>query len=83
MVTRIIDSEISPQLEAWFGRSWQKLLGIGLGFVLIGILVLVLPRLVAALIAIALFLIALVFFITAYRFWKISRPGESPKIPVD
>ncbi len=83
MVTRIIYTEISPQLEAWFGQSWPRILAVGLGLVLAGILVLTFPRLVAFLVALALFLAAAVVLLTAYRLWKLSRPDHVTKVKVD
>lgn len=83
MVTRIIYTEISPQLEAWFGQSWPRILAVGLGLVLAGILVLTFPRLVAFLVALALFLAAAVVLLTAYHFWQLSRSGNTTHIEVD
>ena len=83
MVTRIIYSEVSPQLEAWLGRSWQKVLAVGLGLILAGIIVLALPRLIAFLIALALFLAAAVVILTAYHLWQLSRPGSETHIDID
>ncbi|MFC1483761.1 hypothetical protein ACFL6Q_01770 [Candidatus Neomarinimicrobiota bacterium] len=76
MVTRFIYTEISPTLEEWLGRSWQKILGAGLGLILIGILVLTFPRLVALLVALAFFLAAGVSLLTAYHMWQLSKPGK-------
>ena len=83
MVTRIIYTEISPQLEAWFGQSWPRILAVGLGLVLAGLLVLTFPRLVAFLVALALFLAAAVVLLTAYHLWKLSRPDHVTKVKVD
>ena len=83
MVTRIIYTEISPQLEAWFGQSWPRILAVGLGLVLAGILVLTFPRLVAFLVALALFLAAAVVLLTAYRLWKLSRSDHVTEVKVD
>ncbi|UCH10330.1 MAG: hypothetical protein JSU61_00085 [Fidelibacterota bacterium] len=83
MVTRIIYTEISPQLEAWLGRSWQKVLAVGLGLILAGIIVLALPRLFAFLIALGLFLAAAVVILTAYRLWQLSRPGGETHTDID
>ncbi len=83
MVTRIIYTEISPQLEAWFGQSWPRILAVGLGLVLAGILVLTFPWLVAFLVAMALFLAAAVVFLTAYRLWKLSRPNHVTQVEID
>ena len=83
MVTRIIYTEISPQLEAWFGQSWPRILAVGLGLVLAGILVLTLPRLVAFLVALTLFLAAAVVLLTAYRLWKLSQTDHITEVKVD
>lgn len=83
MVKRIIYTEISPQLEAWFGQSWPRILAVGLGLVLAGILVLTFPRLVAFLIALALFLAAAVVFLTAYRLWQLSRSHHATHVKID
>lgn len=83
MVTRIIYTEISPQLESWFGRSWPKILAIGLVLILAAIIVLTFPRLVAALIALGLFLAAGVFIATAVHFWQLSRAGQGTPIDID
>ena len=83
MVTRIIYTEISPQLEAWFGQSWPRILAVGLGLVLAGILVLTFPRLVAFLIALALFLAAAVVLLTAYHLWQLSRSDHTTHIKID
>jgi uncharacterized membrane protein HdeD (DUF308 family) len=76
MVKRFIYTEISPTLEEWLGRSWQKILAAGLGLILAGILVLTFPRLVALLVALAFFLAAGVILLTAYHMWQLSRPGK-------
>ena len=83
MVTRIIYTEISPQLEAWFGQSWPRILAVGLGLVLAGILVLTFPRLVAFLVALALFLAAAVVLLTAYHLWQLSRPDNATHVKID
>ena len=83
MVTRSIYTEISPQLEAWFGQSWPRILAVGLGLVLAGILVLTFPRLVAILIALALFLAAAVVLLTAYHLWQLSRSDHTTHIKID
>jgi len=83
MVTRIIYTEISPQLEAWFGQSWPRILAVGLGLVLAGILVLTFPRLVAFLVALALFLAAAVMLLTAYHLWQLSRTDHVTEVKVD
>ncbi len=83
MVTRIIYSEVSPQLEAWFGQSWIRVLAVGLVLALAGILVLVLPRLVAFLVALVFFLAAAVVLLTAYRFWRISRSDSPEQSSID
>ena len=83
MVTRIIYTEISPKLEAILGRSWQKLLAVGLGFILAGILGLLLPRLVAFLVAVVLFLTAAVFILTAYHIWQLSRSDKTTHVKID
>ena len=83
MVTRIIYTEISPQLEAWFGQSWPRILAVGLGLVLAGILVLTFPRLVAFLVALALFLAAAVVLLTAYHLWKLSQTDHVTEVKVD
>jgi len=83
MVTRIIYTEISPQLEAWFGDSWPRILAVGLGLVLAGILVLTFPRLVAFFIALALFLAAAVVLLTAYHLWQLSRSDHTTHIKID
>ena len=83
MVTRIIYTEISPQLESWFGRSWPKILAIGLVLILAAIIVLTFPRLVAALIAPGLFLAAGVIIPTAVHFWQLSRTGQGTPIDLD
>ena len=83
MVTRIIYTEISPQLEAWFGESWPRILAVGLGLVLAGILVLTFPRLVAFFIALALFLAAAVVLLTAYHLWQLSRSDHTTHIKID
>jgi len=83
MVTRIIYTEISPQLEAWFGQSWPRIMAVGLGLVLAGIFALTFPRLVAFLIALVLFLSAAVVLLTAYHFWQLSRTGHTTHTTVD
>ena len=83
MVTRIIYTEISPQLEAWFGKSWPRILAVGLGLVLAGILVLTFPRLVAFLVAVVLFLAAAAVILTAYHLWKLSRSDHVTQVKVD
>ncbi len=83
MVTRIIYTEISPQLEAWFGQSWPRILAVGFGLVLAGILVLTFPRLVAFFIALALFLAAAVVLLTAYHLWQLSRSDHTTHIKID
>jgi len=83
MVTRIIYTEISPQLEAWFGESWPRILAVGLGLVLAGLLVLTFPRLVAFFIALALFLAAAVVLLTAYHLWQLSRSDHTTHIKID
>jgi len=83
MVTRIIYTEISPQLEAWFGQSWPRILAVGLGLILAGILVLTFPRLVAFLVALALFLTAAVVLLTAYHLWKLSRTDHVTHVKID
>ena len=83
MVKRIIYTEISPQLEAWFGQSWPRILAVGLGLVLVGILVLTFPRLDAFLVALALFLAAAVVLLTAYRLWQLSRSDHATQVKID
>lgn len=83
MVTRIIYTEISPQLESWFGRSWPKILAVGLALILAAIFVLIFPRLVAALIALGLFLGAGVFIATAVHLWQLSRASRGTSIDID
>ena len=83
MVTRIIYTEISPQLESWFGRSWPKILAVGLMLILAAIFVLVFPRLVATLIALGLFLSAGVVITTAVHIWQLSRASQGTSIDVD
>ena len=83
MVTRIIYSEVSPQLEAWFGQSWLRVLSVGLVLALAGILVLVFPRLVAFLVALVFFLAAAVVLLTAYRFWKMGRSDSTEQVSID
>jgi hypothetical protein len=74
---------ICLDLEAWLGRSWQKVLAVGLGLVLAGIIVLALPRLIAFLIAVGLFLAATVVILTAYHLWQLSRSGGETHIDID
>ena len=83
MVSRIIITEISPQLQKWLGESWPKVLATGLGLVLAGILVLALPRLIAAIIAIALFIGAALVLVTAYHMWQLHTSDEATRIEVD
>ncbi|UCD38561.1 MAG: hypothetical protein JSW54_03530 [Fidelibacterota bacterium] len=83
MVTRIIYTEISPQLQKWLGESWQKILALGIGLILAGILVLVLPRLVAFLIALVFFFAAAVVIMAAYHLWQLSRTGQTTHIEID
>lgn len=83
MVKRFIYTEISPTVEEWLGRSWQKILGAGLGLILAGILVLALPRLVALLIALALFFAAGIFLLTAWHLWQLSKSGKGTRIEID
>lgn len=83
MVTRIIYTEISPQLESWFGRSWAKILAVGLMLILAAIFVLVFPRLVAALIALGLFLSAGVVITAAVHLWQLSRASQGTSVDLD
>ncbi len=83
MFTRTIYTEVSPQLEEWLGRSWQRILTAGLALILAGVLVLTFPRLVAFLVAMVFFLAAAVVLITAYHLWQLSRPGSSAPTDVD
>lgn len=83
MVTRFIYTEISPQLEDWLGRSWPRILAIGMGLVLAGLLVLTFPRLVAFLVAMIFFLAAAVVILTAYHLWQLSRSDQTTHIEID
>ncbi len=83
MFTRIIYTEVSPQLEEWLGRSWQRILAAGIALILAGVLVLTFPRLVAFLVAMVFFLAAAVVLIAAYHLWQLSRPGSSAPTDVD
>ncbi|MEE9466490.1 MAG: hypothetical protein V3W14_13055 [Candidatus Neomarinimicrobiota bacterium] len=81
MFTRTIWTEYTPRLEDWLERSWSKVLALGLGMVLAGLVVLIFARLVALLIALALFFGAAMALNSAYRLWQLSR--ERTKEPVD
>ncbi len=83
MVTRFIYTEISPQLEDWLGRSWPRILAVGIGLVLAGLLILTFPRLVAFLVALIFFLAAAVVILTAYHLWQLSRPDQTTHIEID
>ncbi|MFB0515482.1 MAG: hypothetical protein ACETWG_02620 [Candidatus Neomarinimicrobiota bacterium] len=83
MVPRFIYTEISPQLESWLGRSWPRILAVGLGLILAGILVLTFPRLVAFLVALVFFLAAAVVLLTAYHLWQLSRSDRKTHIEID
>jgi len=83
MVTRFIYTEISPQLESWLGRSWQRILAVGIGLILAGMLVLTFPRLVAFLVALVFFFAAAVVLLTAYHLWQLSRPHRPTRVKVD
>ena len=84
MVTRIFFTEYSPRLETILGRSWPKVLSVGLGLALAAIIVISLPRLIAGLIALALFAGAGITLATAYNLWQMSRDAEvEVEVPVD
>ena len=83
MVKRIIVTEISPQLQRWLGESWPKVLATGIGLVLAGIFVLALPRLVAAILAIAIFIAAALVLVTAYNLWQLHTSDQANRIEVD
>jgi uncharacterized membrane protein HdeD (DUF308 family) len=83
MITRIIYTEISPQLESWLGRSWRRILAVGIGLILAGILVLTFPRLVAFLVSLVFFLAAAVVILTAYHLWQLSRSNVTDHVDID
>ncbi len=83
MVTRFIYTEISPQLEDWLGRSWPRILAVGIGLVLAGLLILTFPRLVAFLVALIFFLAAAVVILTAYHLWQLSKSGQTTNVEID
>ena len=76
MVTRIFFTEFSPRLESMLGRSWPRMLSLGLGLLLAAIIVISLPRLIAGLIALALFAGAGITLAATYNLWQMSRQSE-------
>ena len=83
MFTRVIYSEISPQIENLIGKSWSKVLALGLMFIIAGMFVLAVPALIVGLIALGLFLAAGVTLTTAYHFWEINKNNQSGEVEVD
>ncbi|MEE9161725.1 MAG: hypothetical protein V3U35_02040 [Candidatus Neomarinimicrobiota bacterium] len=83
MVTRIIVTEISPQLEGILGNTWPRLLTAGLVLLLAGIVVVTFPRLIAALFALVLFAAAALVFLSAYHLWQLSRANQTSGIEID
>ncbi len=73
MFTRTIWTDYSPRLEDWLERSWSKVLALGLSMILAGLVVLIFARLVALLIALALFFGGAMALNSAYRLWQLSR----------
>ena len=77
MVTQTIYTEFSPRLESILGRSWRRMMGVGLGLALAGLVVLSLPRLIVGLIALGLFILAGITLTTAYRLWQLHKSEET------
>lgn len=76
MATRIFFTQFSPRLETILGRSWPKMLSLGLGLALAAVIVISLPRLIAGLIALTLFAGAGIALASAYNMWQMSRDTE-------
>ena len=83
MVARIIVTEISPQVETWLGDSWPRILAVGLGLLLAGVVILALPRLIAALLAIVFFVAASLVLVTAYHLWQLQRTNRASQVEID
>lgn len=83
MFTRVIYTEISPQIENLIGKSWSKVLALGLIFIILGMFVLAVPGLIIGLIALACFLAAGVTLTTAYHFWQISKNMQDAEVEID
>ena len=82
MITSTIYTEFSHRLESILGQSWRRMLGVGLGLGLAGLIVLSLPRLVVGLIALGFFIVAGITLTSAYHLWKLSR-DEGSAVEVD
>ncbi len=83
MFTRVIYTEISPQIENLIGKSWSKVLALGLIFIICGLFVLAVPGLIIGLIALGCFLAAGVTLTTAYHFWEISKNIQDAEVEID
>jgi hypothetical protein len=82
MFTRVIFTDVSSQFETWADKSWSKILAGGLTLLLAGIFVLAFARLVAFLIALALFAAAGFALKSAWMLWK-ATTEEVTHIEVD
>ncbi len=82
MFTSTIWTAYTPRMEDYLGRSWSKVLALGLALILAGIIVMIFARLVALLITLGLFFGGAMAINSAYRLWQLSRelvtdqPGE-------
>lgn len=83
MFTRVIYTEISPQIENIIGKSWSKVLALGLILLIFGMFVLAVPALIVGLIALGFFLAAGVTLTTAYHFWEISKNIQDADVEID
>lgn len=82
MFTRVTFTDASTQFETWADNSWSKILAGGLALLLAGIVVLVFARLVAFLIALALFAAGGFAVKIAWQLWQASTE-EVAHIEVD
>ena len=77
MITGTIYTEFSPRLESILGRSWRRMVGVGLGLGVAGLIVISLPRLVAGLIALGFFILCGITLVSAYHLWQLSQNEET------
>ncbi len=82
MFTRVIFTDVSSQFETWADRSWSKILAGGLALLLAGIIVLIFARLVAFLLALALFAVGGFAVKIAWQLWQASTE-EVAHVEVD
>lgn len=77
MVTGTIYTKFSPRLESILGRSWRRMVGVGLGLGIAGLIVISLPRLIAGLIALGFFILAGITLASAYHLWQLNQTEET------